>query len=389
MVPEQKNPIAQPQEIPLPQPERKFALRAADVSVKRVRGAWQLWAGQKVLRDFGDNEIDARDACTVYRDLRPTEWVTIGGAQPVVEYGLTNGRPPAAAGVPANQEQASDAAGGFVVTSGTGNATLGPAVTGAGAKQILPIDLKSVRVEAVRGVWCLRDDYNLHLNFGPAKTDADQALAVVQRYGFNRLGIVGARAAVMKYFFVGQDDGRQPDRGPFGKAQLQLQIDGLTRVGIPVPGVGFVGEMVRFDSRKLEVRRDNGEWLVIGGGEVFGRFGGGEWAARDAARTIGDLRVNEFCKLGSAGMTFFLANGKAPTRVPFAVQGRRFDLNALKVAQYGSRAMVTENGRHLFDCANADEGETVIRVVKQFGFDQLCHIGPPGKLGISFLAKGQ
>ena len=53
----------------------------------------------------------------------------------------------------------------------------------------------------------------------------------------------------------------------------------------------------------------------------------------------------------------------------------------------GDRWAVTENGRHLLDCATSNEGETLIRVVKHYGFDQLCHLGPTQKLGVSFLTK--
>ena len=80
------NPIAQPQEVPLPQPEMKIPLNARDVSLKRVAGGWQLWAGFKMVRDFGDQELVARNALRVYKDLRPTEWVTIGSPRPIVEY---------------------------------------------------------------------------------------------------------------------------------------------------------------------------------------------------------------------------------------------------------------------------------------------------------------
>src|SRR5262245_25499726 len=47
------NSVAKPFEAPFPQPENKFTLNAADVTVKRLAGSWQLWAGQKMLRDFG------------------------------------------------------------------------------------------------------------------------------------------------------------------------------------------------------------------------------------------------------------------------------------------------------------------------------------------------
>src|SRR6185295_11585305 len=65
-------------ETPLPQPEQKAPFSAADVTVKRAVGGWQVWSGQKMVRDTGDNENNARDLARVLRDLRPNEWVTIG-----------------------------------------------------------------------------------------------------------------------------------------------------------------------------------------------------------------------------------------------------------------------------------------------------------------------
>jgi hypothetical protein len=374
-------PLALPQDAPLPQPENKFPIKATDVTVKRIAGgSWQVWCGQTMLRDFGTNETNAHDAARVYRDLHPTEWATIGRPRPVVEYGLVNGRPPVAPGLPTGSD-----ASGNTVQAGVGS---GPLVSGAGAKAIIPIDLRTVRVEAVRGVWCVRDDATLHFNFGANKADAEQAVAVIRRYGFNRVGVVGT-PAVMHYLFAGASDMPHPSAGPFAKAALQAQIDGLTRVGIPVGGVGFVGEMVRFDPRRLDARKENGEWVVGTDAEVIGRFGPSEFAARDALRTIRDARFNEFCTLGSAGTTFFLVDGRAPTRVPFHVQGRRFDPSGLKVSQAGGKWAVTENGRHLLDCATAEEGETLVRVLKHYQFDQLCHMGPSARVGLSFFAKGR
>jgi hypothetical protein len=374
--------IARPQELPLPQKENLVPIRATDITVKRAAGGvWQLWMGQKMLRDFGAGdiaELNARDAARVYRDLRPTEWAVIGNPRPVVEYGLINGRPPIASGLPSGNNE------GGVFPTGGGS---GPLVSGAGAKSIVPIDLRTVRVEAVRGVWCLRDDANILFNFGPNKSDADQAHAIIQRYGFNRVGVVGNPVPVMHYLFASTGSAQDPNAGPLAKLALQAQIDGLSRVGIPVAGVGYVGEMFRFDPRKLQVRRVGGEWQILSDTESIGRFGSSEFVALDALRTIQDARFNEYCRVGS--LTFFLVDGKAPTRVPYHVQGRRFDPNGLKVAKQGAKWAVTENNRHLFDCASAEEGETLIRVLKHFQFDQLCHLGPSGRVGMSFFARGK
>ena len=185
-----------------------------------------------MLRDFGagdTSEANARDAARVYRDIRPTEWATIGSPRPVVEYGLVNGRPPMAPGVPGGKSDER----GSISTVGGGS---GPLVSGAGAKAIIPIDLKTVRVEAIRGVWCLRDDANIHFNFGPNKADADQAQAVIRRYGFNRVGVVGSPKPVMNYLFASTDNAPRPTRDRSPRIALEAQINELGRVGIPVGG---------------------------------------------------------------------------------------------------------------------------------------------------------
>ena len=124
--------------------------------LKRLGGSWQVWAGQRLVRDFGNDETSAKDVARLLRELHPTEWARIGSPRPVVEYGLINGRPPVVGGFP---------------------------------KMTTPIDLRAVRVEAVKGVWCLRDDDNILFNFGTRRADAEQALAVVRKYGFNRIGL--------------------------------------------------------------------------------------------------------------------------------------------------------------------------------------------------------
>ena len=373
-------------EVPLPHQEQKMPFNSLDVSVKRVVGGWQVWAGQKVLRDLGDSENNARDLARVLRDMRPTEWVTIGGgAKPIVEYGLTNGRPAATAAAP-DPKAGDPNAGSGVVPGGFS----GPAVTGAGAKVVLPIDLRTARLEPIRGVWCVRDDDTLLFNFGPDKAGAEQAIAVIRKYGFNRVGLVGdVKQPAMSYLFVSLEADRPKVAG--GQLLVNAQIDALTRTGIPVPGVGYTGEMIKIDPRKVEARKDGFEWVVASGSEVLGRFGPTEWAAREAARTVQDGRFTEYCRLGgTSGVTFFLRDGKAPTRAPFNAHGRSFDLTSLKVQEVNGKWAVTEGNRPLFDVSGQQEGEIVVRVLKAYGFDQLAHLSSGGAAGgIKFMVKNR
>ena len=107
--------------------------------------------------------------------------------------------------------------------------------------------MRSVRVEPIKGVWCLRDDSSIFINFGANKPDADQTLAAVKRYGFNRLGSVGRTGPAMSYFFAAPETESPTPQTPLTRMALQSQIENLTKVGIPVPGVGYVGEMIHFD----------------------------------------------------------------------------------------------------------------------------------------------
>lgn len=359
-----------------------------DVQVKRAVGSWQVWAGQTLLRDVGDSEMIARDVARVLRELRPTEWVTIGQAkQPVVEYGLTNGQPVVAGVAVADSKNASSASPNIVASAGMGHSA---AVTTTAASAVVPIDLKTVRVEPIRGVWCVRDDQNLLFNFGTDQASAEQTVAVIQKYGFNRVGLVGNPTfPAMRYLYVSLEP--EPPKVHGGPLLFNAQVDALTRTGIPVPGVGFVGEMIRIDPKKVTTRKDGHEWVVVCGTEVLGRFGPTEWAAREAARIIHDARFTEFCKLGgSSEFTFFLKDGRPPTRAPFATQGRTFDRNALKVQQINGQWAVTENGRHLLYVGDAREGEWIVRIIQAYGFDQLAKLGSGSSTGgIQFLVKNR
>jgi hypothetical protein len=318
----------------------------------------------------------------VLRDLRPTEWVSIGKARPVVEYGLTNGRPALAAAAPDGKaEQKAEA--------GVGQASIsGPVVTGAGAKLVLPVDLRTARAEAIRGAWCVRDDNTLFFNFGTDKAGAEQAVAAIRKYGFNRVGVVGPQTQpAMSYLFASAD--QEPPKALPGQLLINSQIDAMTRTGIPIPGVGFTGEMVKIDPNKVEARKVGYEWVVASGPEVLGNFGPTEWAAREAARTIRNANFTEFCRVGGvSNVTFFLRDGKPPARAPFNAQGRSFDPNGLKVQRVNGKWAVTDSGRPLFMVGNQQEGEVVARVLKAYRFDQTAHLSAGGsKGGIDFLVK--
>lgn len=342
-------------ETPLPKAEDKFPVDPAVLTAKKVNGVWQIWGGSQAIRTVGPDEIGAKDVVRLLQDQKPTEWASIGSPRPVVEYGLVNGRPPVHNGLP---------------------------------RGVIPIDLRTVRLDPIKGVWCVCDDSNILFNFGLNKADAEQAVAVIRRYGFNRIGLLGdVTSPAMTYFFVAvePDGAKPPARNPLAVA---FQEQNLARTGIAVPGVGYFGEMLKIEWRKAEVRREGSDWVVANGSEVIGRFGQDQSAARDALRVIQDGQFSELGRPGPPGILFFLANGQAPNRVPLFVQGRRFDAAGLKVMNYGTRWALTDRGRHLLDLNSAEEGEAMIKLIKFYNFDQICHVGNSARDRMTFLSRG-
>lgn len=341
-----------------PAKEKLLPIDVVTVNARYAGESWQLVAGLTVVADFGKRQADADEAKRVLRELRPTEWATIGSPRPVVGYGLFNGKPRLH--------------------------SPRPKVTAA-------IDLKSVRAEQVRGAWVLKDDAALHLNFGSRKEDAEQAAAVVRKYGFNHVGHVGYPVPSFSYLYAAP--AAPPDKSPRSGSQAAVAVLGqaaaeaaLGRTGIPIAGVGFAGEMVKFDPRKVEVRRDKGVYVLASGLDELGRFGANEWAARDALKLVQDYRFTEHCQLGEMG--FFLVNGVAPTRVPFNVQGRRFDPKAVKVrAAEGGYGVYDDTGRLLFRAPTLDEAEPMAKALQSYGFDTVCQLGLSPTSSLRFLAK--
>jgi hypothetical protein len=343
--------------VKLPQPENLLAIDPATLTVRRATGAWELWAGRVLLRDFGPADRDAEEMLRVMRSMRPTDWGRIGTPRPVVEYGLTAGEPPK---------------------------------MHANARNLQPIDRKTVRAESVRGAWVVRDDANILLNFGSAKADAEQAVAVVKRYGFNRLGLVGVPNPSVSYLFSAAEIPGHADKPNPNAALIRAaQEQSLTRTGVDVPGVGYVGEQIALDPLKLDVKKVQNEWVLLHGPDVLARFGYSELTARDALRVVKDGRFTQFCRVGTPGVTFFLVNGQPPKKVPFEAQGMRFepaDVRAREVIP-GTWAACDATGRTIIPAAGKDDAELVAGVIRAYKFDQLCKVGLSPKAQMTFFAR--
>jgi hypothetical protein len=360
----------------LPRSENLRAIDPKTLSVKRLGGQWQLWADDAAFKTFGDNADDANDVARTLRELYPQRWGAIGTGRAVVEYGLTTDN---------DQKLVAPRVAGF-------------------ARSLAVIDPKTLRVERIRGMWCLRDDANLHLNFGPHRDDAEQALAVAQKYGFNRIGTVGRKGPAMTYF-TGAPDGLAPASAklPAG-VSFRMQVDAMTRTGIPLPTFGvlgerkrfdpatveYVGEMTPIDPRKAELRTESGGITLVCGGETLARFAtNDDFAAREALRALRDARLTEHCRIGTAGCEFFLSNGQAPRNMPLHALGPRFDPAGLRTVDIrGAWHVADALGRPLAPAGTRDDAEAIRQLMRAFGFDQIATFGG-GKPAMTVFIKSR
>lgn len=337
----------------LPGPEARRPLDGGRLAV--VRGAnlgWHLINGATVVRDFGPDSDAAHDTCRAMRDLGATEWVTVGAPVPVLEYGLSEGR--AAVGVPRPSQS--------VLLDAT------------------------TRIDRLRGVWVLRTDTALVANFGPARSDAEQAMAAVKRYGFNRAGVIGRGRSTYLYFAGGQE----PEPGvPSRQRALALASLGetLTRTGVNIPGTDdYVGERFVVEPRAVELKRDRSQFILAHQADVLAHFGPDEWAGRDALKAVQDGRFTEVCRVG--GVQFFLSHGQAPTSVGLGTRRTRFEASELKVRPSGNGfALVEPHGARIATTATQAEAATLLRVIAGYGFDTLCECGGGQRGGLTYFAR--
>jgi len=348
---------AGPRAITLPRDEKLLVVDQRSLRVQYLANRLVLTNNNQVFRQFDSKSNDAEVVKQLLNDLVVVRWGTIGVQRIVVEYGLTL-----------------DARGEVVVPPNAGF-----------PQGVVSFDLKSLRVEAVRGAWCVRDNDSIILNFGLEKLEAEQAVAVCQKYGFNRLGTVGrGREPAVTYFIAATDT--TPGASPTKSADLQRQV--LTRTGIDVPGLGFIGERIAIEPKKLEVRRDGSDVTLRMGNEILAHFGSDEWAARDAVRVIEQARFTEFCRFG--GMTFFLVKGKAPTAVPFHARSTRFDPASLRSRELnGKWYAIDASGRPVLPATDEKEAVEIVKIVKAFGFDTVATVGNSPTANLQFLVKSR
>jgi hypothetical protein len=364
-------PLPKP-DVPLVRTERVKPLGKIDV--KFTNNNWQVWAGPHVFANFGSDWKSAEKTAGTLQamqtgdtgkstvgDLQQTGWATIGETRPVIGYMTMRG----------------EAIRSFRGVSNTA----------------IPLDLATLRTEAIRGAWVVRDANNILLNFGQDEREAEQAIAVAKRYGFNRIGFVGATdSPSLRYFFTAAEI-RKPETAGANQSNTALtalmQEMNLDRTGIDIPGIGTVGHKINIDPKKLDVRRDGADFVLAQGGEVLAKFGRDEFSARDAQRAIQQMRPTAVVRIGTPGITFFLAGAEPPNRLPFGTMGASFDPDRLTARQTldGVYHLYDPLGREIAVTGTKADADAIRIAIKHFKLNRTCQIGSTPTYALTFLGR--
>lgn len=392
----------------LPRPEALTTFDPNALELKWNEGRWALAAGGVVLKDFGRREEDARQTWHLIRELRLTQRGTIGSPQPVLEYWLSDGRAPQ------------------WLPRGV---------------RVHPFNTASLRLEQSLGRWLLRDLARPLFSFGNHKEDAQQALAVMNKYRFTRLGVIGHGSPAMLIFVAEPDDSRglSPQQHFDRRVNLlrqkastfegQRQANALSATrgqsatvnDYPVPALPalrpealpgrevvpsrrgrrqgameaqplVVTERVPFDWRQAQVRRDNGSWKLMVGSYTLADFGADERNARLAHSALMHFRCTERILVGAPepAVSYFLTSGQAPRGLMAGLFSEAFRSDALAVRQIGPHFYLAQAGRPLLDCGpHADEARYMLGVVRKYGFDNVCRLGLDEKHCLTFLVRSR
>ncbi len=372
------------------------------VELRWVDQRWQLTAGGVLLKDFGKREGEGRDAVRVIRELGLNQYGTVGSPQPVMEYWLANGQAPQ--GTPQGLH-------------------------------VVEIDSLSLRAEQIQGQWCVRDARRLLFNFGSHVEEAREALGVLRKYRFTRLGYLGQGSAVMLVPL-----GSGTNLPPLLSASAHLATPSLSSPSLQVPrtpgapapgeptqprGVGTppgdlggytphapkplplphgrqlatpnpfgpdwtaLADRVPFNWRQVQVRRDGKDWKLVHGGYTLASFGNDERGARLALSAVQFYRLTEHCLVGhpKPSFSYFLANGQAPRGVMMGLHNVSFQPEAVAVKKVDGQWSLCDGGRVL--CAFGDkeeEAKQALQAVQRHKFDRLCRVGS-GDDAMTFMVR--
>lgn len=158
-------------------------------------------------------------------------------------------------------------------------------------------------------------------------------------------------------------------------------------VGQPTAAAASLRRQV-FDPMQVQLRQENGRWLLLAGEHVLKNFARRDTDAMLALHVIHSYRFNERWTLGEgdAAIEFWFSFGQPPRgRIP-GQQTIPLHPEQLRVQQLGQEYWVTDGVYRYFRFRRPEDAEQAIAIIRQYRLTQVAVIGRPQPIMIYFLA---
>ena len=156
----------------------------------------------------------------------------------------------------------------------------------------------------------------------------------------------------------------------------------------PLPGAviatavkPFKDDCISFNPNAVSVANKNGSWKLVQG-SMWMLDAGSKKSEMDRAKTIVQhYGFNKQCFVGrpDASLEYWLVNNAAPSGALSGEDCTTINPNGLSIKNSGSHFTIVSNGSHYaFTAPTESEAQTVINVIKYYGFTKSCFVGRPG-----------
>lgn len=151
---------------------------------------------------------------------------------------------------------------------------------------------------------------------------------------------------------------------------------------IALPAKTFTEDCIGFNPGAVSVERKNGRWKLVQG-SMWMLDAGSNKSEMDRAKTIVQhYGMDQQCFVGrpDASLEYWLSNNKSPAGGLAGEDCVGINPNNLSIRNAGGgRFTILSNGNHAaFSAPSQSEAQTVINVIKYYGFTKSCFVGRPG-----------
>jgi len=135
-----------------------ISFNPATTAVQQIQGSWKIVDGSHWMFDFGNNESEAKKALAIIQKYRMNQSCFVGRPNPSFQYMLVSGNAPVGA---------------------------------LGGEDCVSFNPATTTVQQIQGSWKIVDGSHWMFDFGANNAEADQALAIIKKYGFTHSCYVG------------------------------------------------------------------------------------------------------------------------------------------------------------------------------------------------------